>query len=52
MRAREQWRQLGGEELLLVPSLTAEPAWVRALARWIQQARVTAAPYPPGARLL
>jgi ferrochelatase len=37
IRAREQWRQLGGEELLLVPSLNAEPAWVRDLASWIRR---------------
>jgi ferrochelatase len=36
IRAREQWRALGGEALLLVPSLNAEPAWVRALADWIR----------------
>jgi protoporphyrin/coproporphyrin ferrochelatase len=35
IRAREQWRGLGGEELLLVPSLNAEPAWVRAIAGWL-----------------
>jgi ferrochelatase len=34
IRAREQWRALGGEELLLVPSLNSEPAWVRAIASW------------------
>lgn len=28
IRAREQWLALGGEELLLVPSLNADPAWV------------------------
>jgi ferrochelatase len=39
MRAREQWRQLGGEELLLIPSLNAEPAWVRAIAGWVTGAR-------------
>jgi ferrochelatase len=38
IRAREQWRGLGGEELLLVPSLNAEPAWVRAIAGWIRRA--------------
>jgi ferrochelatase len=36
IRAREQWRGLGGEELLLVPSLNAEPSWVRAIADWIR----------------
>lgn len=32
LRAREQWLASGGEELLLVPSLNADPAWVEALA--------------------
>lgn len=32
MRAREQWRAAGGEELRLVPSLNATPAWVEAVA--------------------
>ena len=36
IRAREQWLALGGEELLLIPSLNAEPAWVRAVAGWIR----------------
>ena len=37
IRAREQWRALGGEELLLVPSLNAEPAWVETVARLVRQ---------------
>lgn len=36
IRAREQWRSLGGEDLLLVPSLNAEPAWVDAVARLVR----------------
>jgi ferrochelatase len=36
LRAKEQWRTLGGEELLLVPSLNAEPAWVDAVARMVR----------------
>jgi ferrochelatase len=36
IRAREQWRALGGEELILIPSLNAEPRWVRAIAGWIR----------------
>ena len=36
IRAHEQWRALGGEELLLVPSLNADPAWVRALAQMVR----------------
>jgi ferrochelatase len=36
IRAKEQWKSLGGEELLLVPSLNAHPSWVRALADMVQ----------------
>lgn len=32
MRAKEQWRAAGGEELTLVPSLNATPAWIDAVA--------------------
>jgi ferrochelatase len=32
IRADAQWRSLGGEALHLVPSLNAEPTWIRALA--------------------
>jgi len=39
IRARRQWRALGGEELLLVPSLNAEPVWVRALAQLVRNCR-------------
>jgi ferrochelatase len=35
IRARDQWRDLGGEELLLVPSLNAEPAWIQALTKMV-----------------
>lgn len=31
IRAREQWKAAGGEELTLVPSLNATPAWVDAV---------------------
>lgn len=37
IRAREQWRSLGGEDLLLVPSLNAEPAWVDAVAGLVRR---------------
>jgi ferrochelatase len=37
IRARDQWRSLGGEELLLVPSLNAEPRWVEAVVRLIRE---------------
>ena len=36
IRAREQWRSLGGEELLLIPSLNAEPTWVESVARLVR----------------
>jgi ferrochelatase len=32
IRARDQWRALGGESLALVPSLNAEPKWIAAVA--------------------
>lgn len=32
MRAVEQWKAAGGEELVLVPSLNATPAWIDAVA--------------------
>lgn len=32
IRAKAQWRSVGGEDLLLVPSLNATPAWVRTVA--------------------
>jgi protoporphyrin/coproporphyrin ferrochelatase len=38
IRARDQWRSLGGEELLLVPSLNAEPPWVDAVAGMVRAA--------------
>jgi ferrochelatase len=31
IRARDQFRAAGGEELVLVPSLNATPAWVDAV---------------------
>jgi ferrochelatase len=37
IRAREQWRSLGGEELLLIPSLNSEPSWVTAVAGWVKR---------------
>jgi ferrochelatase len=37
IRAREQWSELGGQELLLVPSLNASPAWVETVAQWVRE---------------
>jgi len=36
IRGRGQWLELGGEELLLVPSLNSEPVWVDAVVRMIR----------------
>lgn len=33
IRAREQWKAAGGEELVLVPSLNATPRWIEAVAQ-------------------
>jgi ferrochelatase len=38
MRAREQWLALGGESLVLVPSLNATPDWVRFAAARVRDA--------------
>ena len=35
IRAREQWTELGGEELRLIPCVNTHPAWVEALAGWL-----------------
>jgi ferrochelatase len=32
IRAKEQFKAAGGEELVLVPSLNATPAWIDAVA--------------------
>jgi ferrochelatase len=37
IRARDAWREFGGEDLLLVPSLNDHPAWVDALARMVRE---------------
>jgi ferrochelatase len=36
IRAKEQWRSLGGEDLLLVPSLNAESSWISAVAQLVR----------------
>ncbi|HET9451019.1 MAG TPA: ferrochelatase [Aggregicoccus sp.] len=38
LRAREQFRAAGGEELLLVPSLNAHPRWVDAVVDLVRRA--------------
>jgi len=37
IRGREAFREAGGEELILVPSLNAEPAWVEGLAGMLRE---------------
>ena len=41
IRARQQWQSLGGQDLLLVPSLNAEPAWVDTVTRLVREADVS-----------
>jgi protoporphyrin/coproporphyrin ferrochelatase len=36
IRAREQWKSLGGEELLLVPSLNAEERWIQVVSGMVR----------------
>jgi ferrochelatase len=36
IRAKRQWLELGGEELLLVPSLNSHPLWVSTVADWVR----------------
>ncbi|MCP5040597.1 MAG: hypothetical protein GY944_06170 [bacterium] len=38
IRAREQWSELGGEALCLVPCVNAEPAWAQGVARLVEEA--------------
>jgi len=35
IRAKEQWKSLGGEELLLIPSLNDHPTWVNGVAEMV-----------------
>lgn len=37
MRAKEQWLELGGEDLKLIPSLNAEPQWAQSVAAMIKK---------------
>jgi len=37
IRGRDQWLELGGEELALVPSLNSDPAWVDAIVAIIRR---------------
>ncbi len=38
IRGREQWKEVGGEELLLVPCPNAHPVFADAVAGWIRRA--------------
>ena len=38
LRARAQWRELGGEELVLIPCVNAQPDWVEAVAEMVRAA--------------
>ena len=37
IRGRQTFIDAGGEELFLVPSLNAEPGWVKSVANWIRE---------------
>lgn len=37
IRGRETFLDAGGEELRLIPSLNADPAWVEAVAGWVRE---------------
>ena len=39
MRLKEDWVAAGGEDLLLVPSLNAEPVWADAVVRLVNEAK-------------
>jgi ferrochelatase len=47
IRAREQWLELGGETLTLIPCVNAHPLWVEALAAWIRNAAGAPVPARP-----
>jgi ferrochelatase len=48
IRANEEWKQAGGDELLLVPSLNADAAWIACVARWIRDGSRHLADATPG----
>jgi ferrochelatase len=37
IRGRKQWMELGGEDLLLVPCVNADPAWAAGVAEMVQR---------------
>ena len=42
-RANDQWRELGGEELTLVPCVNAQPDWIETVAEMVRAAATPAA---------
>jgi ferrochelatase len=46
IRAKAQWKSLGGEDLLLVPSLNADPTWIDAVANMVRNIARSAASSP------
>lgn len=38
IRARAQWKELGGEELILIPCVNAEPSWADGVASMVRDA--------------
>jgi ferrochelatase len=45
IRCRQTFIDAGGEELFLVPSLNAEPGWVKTVANWIRQYGSSVGPF-------
>ena len=43
IRAKEQWTELGGEDLRLIPCVNGHPAWVDTLAGWLTAPSTTPA---------
>jgi ferrochelatase len=37
IRGRKQWMELGGEDLLLIPCVNADPAWAQAVAEMVRR---------------
>ncbi|HXV36617.1 MAG TPA: ferrochelatase, partial [Myxococcota bacterium] len=38
IRAAEQWHELGGSELKLIPAVNARPEWIRGVAAMLERA--------------
>lgn len=49
IRLREQWRELGGEDMLLVPCPNAHPTWATAVAELVRRHAAPASPAEPHA---